>query len=268
MKKILIIFALLLGSFWGMAQDIPSKPQEPRLVNDFAGIFSQREEQLLESKLVDFFAQTSNQISVVTVSTLNGYDIADFASRLGEAWGIGKGEYDNGVLILVKPKTDSEKGQVNISVGYGLEGAIPDATASQIVNNEMIPHFQNGDMFGGVNAAVDVVSALAKGEYDYQQYAKQADGGIAPFFIMILFMVVIPILVGSRRRRSIFGGSRNSSLPFWIAMGMMNSHRNNGGMFNDFTHGSGPFGGGGSSFGSFGGFGGGSFGGGGASGSW
>lgn len=268
MRKFLIIVALLLGSFCSFADDIPSKPQEPRLVNDLAGIFSQREVQTLEQKLVNFFAQTSNQVSVVTVPSLNGYEIADFAARLGESWGIGKAEYNNGVLILIKPKTGSEKGQVNITVGYGLEGAIPDATASQIISKEMLPQFQNGDMFGGVDSAVDVICDLAQGEYSYQQYAQQSGDGAVPFVFFILFCIVLPILLGGRRRRAFSVGNKRSSLPFWIALGLLNSSRHShGGMFDDFSSGSGSFGGG-SNFGSFGGFGGGSFGGGGASGSW
>lgn len=270
MKKLLVYVVLLFATIGLWADEIPNRPAEQTLVNDLANVFTPRERQYLEQKLVSFFAQTSNQIAVVTVPTLDGYEIADYAARLGEKWGIGKKEYNNGVLILIKPKTATERGEVNISVGYGLEGVIPDAITNQIIDNEIIPEFKSGAMLQGVDNAVDVISELASGEYSYEQYAKQAGGSpVLPFIFMILMVVVLPLLFGRRRGGVYAAGGRNSSLPFWVALGLLNSGRSNhGGMFGDFSSGSGSFGGGGNSFGSFGGFGGGSFGGGGSSGSW
>lgn len=270
MRKFLTtILAVLLAAFV-MANDLPKRPAPPTLVTDFANVFSSSEEYQLERKLVDFFASTSTQIAVVTVADLNGYDISDYAFSLGEAWGIGNSKFDNGILILLKPKKGNNKGQVYIAVGYGLEGVVPDVTTKQIVENEMIPRFKSGDMFGGVNKATSVLIDLTKGEYNYQQYAKQAgnSGGFNPFILIFLIFFVFPMIFG-RRKKSFYSSGSRSSLPFWLAMGLLGgSRRSHGGFFNDFSSGSGSFGGGGSSFGSFGGFGGGSFGGGGAGGSW
>lgn len=272
MKRILLtILTLLFGVSMFAQDDIPERPNPPTLVTDYANMFSGGEKAQLERKLVDFFAATSNQIAVVTVNNFAGYDKAGYATRLAHKWQIGKDKLDNGILVLIKPKTRESNGQVQIAVGYGLEAVVPDATAKQIVESEMIPRFKQGDIYGGVDHATTVLMDLAKGEYNYQQYAKYArksGGGFNPFVLIILIFFVFPILFGRRRRGYYGAGGRRSSLPFWLAMGMMSGGRRSGGMFNDFSGGSGSFGGGGSNFGSFGGFGGGGFGGGGAGGSW
>jgi uncharacterized protein len=270
-RTLLFIFALLVGvSVW--ANDLPNRPEPPTLVTDFANLLNRNERAALESKLVDYFAATSTQIAVVTVPTTGDYDIADYAFRLGEKWGVGGSKFDNGIIMVIKPSTSTGKGEVFIAVGYGLEGVVPDATAKQVVENELLPRFRENNMYGGVDKATSVLIDLTKGEYNYQQYAQQsgAPGGFSPFLLFLLIFIVFPILFGRKRRGMYSAGGRNSSLPFWLAMGMMSgASRNHSGLFGDFSRGSGSFGGGGGgSFGSFGGFGGGSFGGGGAGGSW
>ncbi|HPR31124.1 MAG TPA: TPM domain-containing protein [Prolixibacteraceae bacterium] len=267
MKNLVLTVLTTLFGFASFASDLPARPEPPTLVTDFANVFTSAERAQLESRLVDFFAATSTQIAIVTVGDLQGYDKADYAYRLGEAWGIGSEKFNNGILVLLKPKTANSNGEVFIAVGYGLEGVVPDITAKQIVEKEMIPRFKVNDMFGGVDRATQVLIELTKGEYNYQQYAKKAEGGgFSPFLIFLLLFVVVPMLFG--RRRSFYAAGNKSSLPFWIAMGLLGSaNKNHSGHFNNFSSGSGSFGGG-SSFGSFGGFGGGSFGGGGAGGSW
>jgi uncharacterized protein len=272
MKKLLIILLVAIAAINTWAQDIPERPNPPTLVTDFANILDASSKAQMEAKLVEFFRMTSTQIAVVTVPDLKGYDVSDFAFQLGEKWGVGSAKFNNGIVILVKPKTADSRGQAFIATGYGLEGAVPDATARQIVDNEMIPRFKNGDMAGGINRSIDVLIALTKGEYNYQQYAKahgSSSGGKGAPFIVLLILIVVLSSIFRRRRGSYYSTGTRSSLPFWIAMGMMGgSHRHHSGFFDDFSSGSGSFGGGGSSFGSFGGFGGGSFGGGGAGGSW
>lgn len=271
MKKLILLLSVIVlaGSLYASDADIPKRPDPPTLVTDFAGVFSSNEKAQLENKLVDFFANTSTQIAVVTLNDLNGFDISDLAFRIGESWGIGNAKFNNGILVLLKPKTSEGKGDVFIAVGYGLEGVVPDAIANQIVEKEMIPRFKAGDMYGGIENATNVLIDLTKGEYTYKQYAKKAKGGFSPFLIFIILFVVLPMIFGGRRRGMYSAGTRNSSLPFWIGMGLLSGMGNrHSGMFGDFNGGSGTFGGGGNSFGGFGGFGGGGFGGGGAGGSW
>lgn len=269
MKKIILSILSLVFVFNAVAQDIPEKPTPPRLVNDFANVLQNSEVQLLEQELVHFNNETSTQIVVVTVPSLNGYDASDFAFRLGEKWKVGQKDKDNGIVVLFKPKTSNERGQIFIATGYGLEGVIPDAVANgTIIDYEMIPRFKNGDIFGGLYKGIQVLMDLSRGEYtadDYQQHVAAGNKGGGSIFFLLFFLIfffLIPLLRG--RRGSTYSRRGGSSLPFWIAMGMMGSGRHShSGSWSNFSGGSGGFGGGG-----FGGFGGGSFGGGGAGGSW
>ena len=267
-KNIHILFIVLVLSVTQViAQDIPDRPSPPRLVNDYVGLLTKQQSNHLERKLVAFNDTNSTQIAILIVNDLKGYDIVDYSQRVAQKWGIGQKKYDNGAIIVVKPKTATSKGEVNIDVGYGLEPVIPDITAQRIIENEMIPKFRNNDYFGGLNSATDVMISLAAGKFTADEYKKRTEGGggLVGFFVpIIILIIVISMINRSRSRYSTMGG--RSSVPFWTALwlgGMMGSgHR---GSWGDFSSGSGGFGGGG---GGFGGFGGGSFGGGGASGSW
>ena len=173
---------------------------------------------------------------------------------------------NNGAVVLIKPKYPNEKGEASIQTGYGLEGVIPDALAKRIVTNEMVPNFQQGNYYAGINAAVTTMISLAKGEYTAEQYAKRKGNKSSPYGLLIpliILIVVFTLIRGSGGR----GMSVGKSLPFWAALGLLGSMgRGHSGSWNNFSGGSGGFGGGGG--GGFGGFGGGSFGGGGAGGSW
>jgi uncharacterized protein len=246
-------------------QDIPARPDPPRLVNDLAGILSADEIQTLENKLVAFNDSSSTQITVVIVKSLNGYDKNEFARLIGEQWGVGQKGKNNGAVVLVKPKYQQDKGEVCIQTGYGLEGVIPDALAKRIVENEMIPNFQQENYYAGIDQATSTMISLAKGEYTADQYQKRKGKQSSPFALLIpliILVVVFSLIKGSSSR----GRSVGKSVPFWTALFLLGSMgRGHSGSWNNFSGGSG-FGGGGG--GGFGGFGGGSFGGGGAGGSW
>lgn len=242
------------------ADDIPQRPQPQRLVNDFAQIFSASQISSLEQKLVAFDDSTSNQITVVTVSDLNGYEPAEFATKIGIAWGVGSKDFNNGIVLLVKPKTESSRGQVSIQIGYGLEGAIPDAYCKRIIENDIIPHFKENDYFGGVDAAVDVLMGLASGEISEPRGGSDDEEGDGIGLILFLFIMFLAIIAFSRRNKN--SGKNGGSSG--------GSHRGGGPVifYGPSSGSSSGYSGGSSSGGSFGGFGGGSFGGGGASGSW
>ena len=266
MKQLLVSILLVFCLVSVFAQDIPERPNPPRLVNDFANVLSDQEKMQLESDLVQFDQSTSTQIAIVTVPSLNGYEVSDFAFKLGEKWGIGQKGKNNGIVIVFKPKTEREKGAVFVAVGYGLEGVIPDAVANRnVVDYEMIPRFKKNDYFGGLQAGTKVLMGLASGEFTAKAYQQKTGGKKSSesgggFFIVVLVIIVLVSIFRGGRGRNYNGGS---SLPFWVAMSLLGSGRGRG-SFGDFSGGSGGFGGGGD----FGGFGGGSFGGGGAGGSW
>ena len=230
-RSIPLLAAVLVLTVSASAQ-IPPRPSVPRAVNDFAGVFSRSDAEYMNRVLVDFADSTSNRIVVVTVDDLGGIEPAMFAYEIGEQWGVGSDKFDNGVVVLVKPKTSRSSGQVYIAVGYGLEGAIPDAIAKRIVENEMIPRFRENDYTGGVAAALNVLMRLSAGE-------------------MVLARRNGPTNIGH-------GGSSVADAIFWSSM--LGGGRGGRGF--------GGGGGGGFSGGFGGGFGGGSFGGGGAGGSW
>ena len=258
------VLLLLAFSFALRAQDIPDAPDPPRLVNDLAGVLSGSQANYLEQKLVRFNDSTSTQIVVLTVTSLNGYDPADFADRIGEKWGVGQKGKNNGIVVLVKPKYGNERGEAHISVAYGLEGIIPDAIAARIVRNEMIPHFSQNDYFSGIDQATGTLMALARGEFTADAYNKTTEDGKWGFLVPIIIFIIIFIIFNNRRGRHYHAGSTDSSIwtAIWLAS-MMGGGRG-GSSWGDFRSGGGSFGGGGG----FGGFGGGSFGGGGAGGSW
>lgn len=264
--KITSAFIFVLFCWMEVAGNpFPEKPNPPRLVNDFAGVLNAEAREQLEAHLVGFARETSTQIVIVTVSDLEGYEVGDYTVRLGHDWGVGQGADDNGLVILVKPRYDNEKGQAYLAPGYGLEGAVPDATARRIVDNEMIPHFRNDDYYSGLLAAVNVVMELTRGEYTADAYLNRTGSEQSTFgavFVLVFAIIMITVFSKSKRARE---SSIGHSLPFWAMMAMMGSgSRRHSGHFGSFSSGSGSFGGGGG----FGGFGGGGFGGGGAGGSW
>lgn len=264
-KKLFPILLIFISSFVSItnAQEIPDPMNPPRLVNDFASFLSPNETNQLEGKLRQFNSQTSTQIYVVIVKQLNGYAPADYATRLGEKWGIGQKGKDNGIVLLVKTKTADSRGEVFISTGYGLEGVVPDAIANQIVDNEIIPAFKNGQFYSGINKAVSTLISLTKGEFTAEQYqakAQRSSSRGGGRFIFFIILILFSLLGGSRNRMGRHSGV-GRTLPFFLLLGMMNSGgRSHGGSFGNFS--------GGGGFGGFGGGGGGSFGGGGAGGSW
>ena len=272
MKKQLkyIVAGLMLFPFlstFAQEGDFPERPQPPKIVNDFASILSDAEEQQLERKLVRFDRETSSQIAVVTLNDLRGYAIDDYAFRLGEQWGIGMKEKDNGILMLISPKRQ----KVTIATGYGLEGAVPDAIAQRIIDNELAPSFKKGNYYQGIDQGTSVLFDITRGEYTADEYRQRTGGNKksnAPYPIGIVFLLVIIFGVVGRIKRARHY-SMGHDIPFWVALTMLGStsHRQHG-SFGSFNSGSGDFGGFGGGGGGFGGFGGGSFGGGGATGGW
>lgn len=263
--RFFLLLILVFGISGLYAQDIPERPDPPRLVNDFAGVLNSDEVSRLEAKLVRFNDSTSTQVAIVTVKSLNGYDKLDFAQRLGQKWGIGQKGKNNGLVILVKPKYANEKGEACIQTGYGLEGILPDITCKRIVDREMLPRFSEGNYYAGLDAATSTIISISRHEYTAEQYNKRQPHKSPYSYLVPLIIIIIVVLF----IRSGKGGGMHSvgkNLPFWATMFMLGSmgRGNAGGSWGDFQGGSGGFGGGGG----FGGFGGGSFGGGGAGGSW
>lgn len=255
--SVLMIVLAFISEF--ITSAIPSRPEPQRLVNDYAGILSQGQISSLESMLVEFDDTTSNQIAIVITEDLEGYEISEYATRIGIDWQVGSEKFDNGIVIAVKPKTEKSGGKVFIAVGYGLEGAIPDAYVKRIIEGEMIPHFINNDYYSGISAACDTLMKLASGEIsEPQSDDDEFISGLITLVIILVLILCVIIITFDNNSNNGSGGRR----PVIFTGPIITTGNNYGG------YGRGGFGGGGSFGGGFGGFGGGSFGGGGAGGSW
>jgi len=236
------------------------KPTNPTLVTDNAHLLSGEQAQALENKLVALDDNTSNQIAIVTIPTLNGYDIADYANKMIRAWGIGNKKTNNGILILVA----AQDHKIRIEVGYGLEGAIPDITCNSIIANDLTPNFKAGNYYQGFDQAITSLGQAAAGEYHTKRQIDQKGHSVrgwafAIFFVAFLIFSLIRGSGGGKGGGMISRGGSGFIAPFLLGSllgGGFGGGRDEGG-----------FGGGGGG-GGFGGFGGGSGGGGGASGGW
>jgi uncharacterized protein len=255
MFKILLRYLLLacclltvVGNVF--SQDLPARPDPPRLVNDFTNTLTPAQIEALEKKLVTLDDSTSTQIAVVIIKTLNGYDIADYNVKLGRAWGVGDKKFNNGVVLLIAK--DDRK--LNIATGYGLEGALPDITCKHIIEDRIVPNFKADDYYHGIDEGTDAIIKAVKGEY---QVPRKKHRGKSNNWIGVLVFVIIML--------ALFSGGRGGGGSYTSRRGV----RRFGSPFIFFPTGGGSRGGGWSGGGGgFGGFGGGSFGGGGASGSW
>ena len=243
------------------AQDIPKQPQPPHLVNDLAGVMTPEQIQKLESRLVAFNDSTSTQIAVVTLKSLNGLTANDMAQRIGASWAVGQKKYNNGMVILIKPKTAGERGDAAIAAGYGLEGKLPDVICKRIVEQVMIPAFKQNDYAAGIEAGTVTVMKFATGEYKDSSFAAKKKGKSPIVPLVILIIMAIIVMNGFRGRGNHHSIGHN--MPLWPFLFMGGLGGFGGGSGNNEG---GGFGGG--DGGGFGGFGGGGFGGGGASGSW
>jgi uncharacterized protein len=248
-------FAALIA-FLVLALPATAAPKFPALtgrVVDDAHILTDQTKTDLDQKLGELEQKTSRQLIVVTLSSLQGYDISDYGYQLGRAWGIGQAKLNNGILLIVAPSEH----RVRIEVGYGLEPIITDALSEVIIQQAILPKFRSGDFNGGVEAGADALiqqlslntsQAEARAAAAEQQAHNNQGSGVSPLSILVIILFVA-IAFGR-----IFGGF--GFLPFLFL----------GGLGGGRGYGGGDFGGGGG--GGFGGGGGGSFGGGGASGSW
>ena len=243
-----------------------------RVVDD-ANIIPEEMEGELIAQLEALEAKSSDQLVVVTVPSLQGFEIEEYGYKLGRAWQIGQGErLNNGVILLVAP---TER-KVRIEVGYGLEGVLTDYFSSQIIREAIVPAFKAGDMPGGIVAGATAIEQIlttdpaelaARAARGQKAEAKDTSGDPMGVILVIISLIVFVWLLIPQRRQTRFRrhspwGSGPIILHDWDND---DDDRRGGGGFWGGGSGGGGFGGGGG--GGFSG-GGGSFGGGGASGSW
>jgi uncharacterized protein len=231
--------------------------------NDYAGVTSADTASRLNKKLEDFERETSNQILVAVYPHMQSESsIEDYTVRVAQAWKVGQKQKKNGAVLFVF----TQDRKMYLQVGYGLEGALPDALAKQIIENELKPRFRNGDFDGGLSAGVDAILAATKGEYKGTgRTVADQNQGISPGVVLLIAIAVLVVLALLLRLTRFLNGVAYSRRGYsaggcWPIGG-------GGWSGGGWSGGGGWGGGGGSSGGGFSG-GGGSFGGGGAGGSW
>jgi uncharacterized protein len=290
---LLVMVTAVLCLAAGSVQAAPEFPPLTGRVVDGANLLPNSMEQSLTQKLKAYEDKTTNQVVVVTLKTLQGYDIADYGYQLGRHWGIGQAGQDNGVLLIVAPK----ERKVRIEVGYGLEATLTDALSKQIIDYEIIPHFKRKDYAGGIQAGANAILGVLGGSYDVAKAKRAAPAKqdrVELFFILVIISIVVGEFLANfmgtvASTGSVFAGSfgigswlgGTMGMGFLVAVvasifhlfartsgtggrGGYGGGRYGGGYYGGYSSGGGFSGGG---FGGFGG-GGGSFGGGGASGGW
>lgn len=300
MIKKIILSVLFLFIFAGIAQAV-TYPSPTGYVNDFAGIYSSSFKNSLEANLSDFEKNTGNEISVVTVKSLENTDINTYAVELFEKWKIGKKGQDNGLLMLIS----SGDREIRIEVGYGLEPYITDGRAGNIIRNIITPEFKNGDYEAGTQAGITEIERvlLAKEIAPTDTPVSQTNSKIGSFFtyLFIALFFIGPYIAGYLGRSKqiwpggVMGGVIGGAIGFLagsLIIGIIGlvalagfgllmdlilsksyQSRKSKGLPTDWFRSGGGFFGGGRGFGGgggggFGGFGGGGSGGGGASGRW
>ncbi|HYK88540.1 MAG TPA: TPM domain-containing protein [Acidobacteriota bacterium] len=300
MRKILsriLLGALLLAQTAGaFALDVPNLKDR---VTDLAGVLTADQISDLEARLKSFEQSDSTQVAVLILPSLEGEALEDYSMRVATAWKLGQKGRDNGALLLVVMK----ERKVRIEVGYGLEPTLTDAKCSQIIQNEILPHFRQGQFYEGIDSGVSAVIQVVRGVYQPTNVHSRANarrpGGSIINWIIVLFFPLVWVLshtgkwgggilgagAGALLPYSFFGpslvlmliGGATGSVIGLVLGSLIRRGSNTGTGWGGFAgptfwgSGGGFFGGGSSGGGGFGGGfsgGGGSFGGGGSSGSW
>lgn len=292
-KSLAIALFLFTLPFLASAFTVPEKPSS--FVSDYVEILKPEEKTILENKLSEFEKQTTNEIGIVIIKSLDGDVIENVAQEIFTKWGIGKKDKNNGVLLLIS----LEDRQTRIHTGYGVEPYLTDIGTSYIQSDIIAPAFKEGNYFNGINGAIDkMISALGGQEIIPEGYSPNSNEPKLNFnfiiFILIAFQWIIAILARSKSwwAGGIFGGVVGLVISiffigltlivipviiFFVGFGLFldfivsrayQKHKTGGGVPPWFLGGGGFGGGSGNGGGGFGGFGGGMSGGGGSSGRW
>ena len=224
MKRIILIFSFLLSLLASRAnEDVFKRPLNRVFVCDKAEIFTQQQHTALTLKLQTILRETSVQILVFTTTDLLGYDIADFANRLRDSWSIGQdGKW---IVIVYKPQTIESKEKVTIQTGHYVMTYISMAARDQIVSDKMLPYFSDGNVYVGIDGAVDECMSFVKTTFSkvphpksqsmWDRWSVRVAVIIVGLLIIVVFILIIIKVVsdhytaGGRYGRLFRGGFTN-----------------------------------------------------------
>lgn len=290
---VITLFGLISMPVAVSALVVPAKPTDIPVV-DQTNTLTPEQKSIIATKIADERKVTGNQIAVLVIPSLDGDVLENYSLNVAREWGIGQDERDSGVLLLVV-KDDR---RLRIEVGYGLEGALPDIRANQIIRDRITPAFKAGDYFGGIQSGVDGIILAIHNEVD-PNLAQESQGmswANFPWEFAIFIGFMIFSWLGSMLARTkswwaggVIGGALGviagllfgflfigiAAVIVLTILGLLLDKAVSANYRSHASHGEapswwagGPYIGGGGSGGGFGGFGGGGFGGGGASGDW
>ena len=264
MKRIILLFITFICIQVIAQSDIPNAPVPPKLVNDFTGTFLKDYEiKLLEDKLVAYDDSTSTQIVVVIVDDLKGKTADDYAISLGQKWGVGGKQFNNGIVLLIATGDKDGNRKYFIATGYGIEASVTDLLADRIGTEILRPQLQSGNHYAAVSASVEAIEQALAGKYKAPEgYRNRSKGGGMSIFKIILIIIIVVVII------ALMSGGNNNGGRYVSRRGYKDRDSWGGGGWYIPSGGSNWGGGGSSGGGGFGGFGGGGFGGGGAGGSW
>ncbi len=241
-----VLIVVALASFASLspaAEVIPPKPAA--YFNDYAGVVSKEAARRFNEQLAQFERETSDQVVVAVFRKMQSdSSIEDYTQRVAQAWGIGQKDRRNGVVLFVF--IDDHK--MFIQVGYGLEGALPDATCFDITEYQMKPHFRSTDYEGGIAAGIDSICKAIQGEYkgSGRTVAEQHGSSGAPgLLFFILFVIALVVISKVMRGLGGYGYSSRRGGPIFLPIGGGGSGGWSSGGGSGFSGGGGGFGGGG-----------------------
>ncbi|MEQ6168436.1 YgcG family protein [Ekhidna sp. MALMAid0563] len=293
LKSIAVLLFTMLSGALCFGQDLSEVPILEKRVTDLANLLSESEETFLSKQLEDLETRKGSQLAILTINSTKPETIEQYSIRVVDQWKIGREDVDDGVLLIIA-KNDRK---LRIEVGYGLEGAIPDAYAKRIINNIIVPHFRDGDYYLGIEEGVEAIIGLINGEElpEVTSTTTSSNGNktIGLFYfigiVVLIFIVILTKVALANKLGNFKSNLIIISLVFivvWLIVNFVSAvfasffalvflngkgsggGRRGGGYYGGYVGGSSGWGGGGGfSGGGFSG-GGGGFGGGGASGGW
>ncbi len=238
--------ACLLAIHLHAAEVIPPRPD--RYFNDYAGVASNEAALRFNEQLAQFERETSDQVVVAVFPKMQSdSDVADYTQRVAQAWGVGQKDRRNGVVLFVF----IEDRKMFIQVGYGLEGALPDATAFDITERQIKPLFRTGNYEAGLSTGIDLICKAIRGEYKVsgktvaERHSGGGFSGVLPFIIFVIVLIIISRVI---RKLGGYSYSSRGGGPVFIPSGGGWSSGGGGGdsgSFSGFSGGGGSFGGGG-----------------------
>jgi uncharacterized protein len=204
---------ILLSGLTALGLDVPNLTQR---VTDLTGMLSPDQVATLDAKLRELENSDSTQVAVLIIPSLEGEVLEDYSMRVVEAWKLGQKSRDNGALLLISMKDRA----IRIEVGYGLEGTLTDLRSSQIIRNDMFPHFRAGDFYGGIDAGLTGIIQTIRGEYQAspqpERRSPRRSGGIFNLLIVLIFPLMWILSATGKWGGAVVGAGAGMLLPYTL----------------------------------------------------